>query len=324
MSSLITSMLLLVATSPVAQSHVRFVVTGDDRWETKTPRPGDENGVNVAGLTRVVKAVIAEHPNALLINGDLVAGAPTDEAESSQFDTYFKVMDPVYDAGIKVLNIRGNHEMHCPHPDDVWQKAMSGKHANPGKGPDDEKGLTYAYTLGNVMFIALDEFKRPDAGVNQGWLDTLLGAPHAPHVFAFGHKMAFFSGNHDDGMFTAPAARDTLLKSLEAAGSRAVFFGHDHLYDHLAAKLPGWTDDQAVHQFVVGTAGAPFVSFKGTKLPEKDADWTLERKAHVEHKLGYAVVDVDGPKVTIVFKAEDTPGVFTPADTFTYTISDRK
>lgn len=323
MRSVVVSPLLLVAAAALGQSHVRFVVTGDDRWETNAPRPGDVNGVNVAGLTRVVAAVIAEHPDALLINGDLVAGAKTDEAESSQFETYFKVMQPAYDAGIKVLNIRGNHEMHCAHPDDVWQKAMSGSHSNPGTGPEDEKGLTYAYTMGNVLFIALDEFKRPDAGVNQEWLDKVLGAPHPPHVFAFGHKMAFFSGNHDDGMFTAPAARDTLIKSLQAAGARAIFFGHDHLYDHLAAKLPGWSDDQAVHQFVIGTAGAPFVSFKGTKLPEMDASWALDRKAHVEKKLGYAVVDVDGPKVTIVFKAETAPGVFTPADTFTYTVPRR-
>lgn len=317
----IYALLMAIAAGSACGQHLRFVVTGDDRWETKTPRPGDENGVNVAGFTRVVTAVIAEHPSAILINGDLVAGAKTDGAESSQFETYFKVMQPAYDAGIKVLNVRGNHEMHCAHPDEVWQKAMSGAHANPGSGPDDEKGMTYAYTMGNVLFLALDEFKRPDAGVNQQWLNQVLAAPHAPHVFAFGHKMAFFSGNHDDGMFTAPAARDTLIKSLQAAGSRAVFFGHDHLYDHLAAKLPGWTDAQAVHQFVVGTAGAPFVSFKGTTLPDADGAWKLERKAHVEQKLGYAVVDVDGPKVTIVFKAESSPGYFRVEDTFSYTLA---
>lgn len=310
--------LLLFSTLAFSQQHVRFIVTGDDRWETKTPRPGDENGVNVAGFTRVVSAVLKEKPNLILLNGDLVAGGKTDEEETSQFDTYFRVVQPLYDAGIKVLNIRGNHEMHCPNPDAVWQKVMSGPHANPGEGPADEPQLTYAYTMGNVLFLALDEFKRPNAGVNQAWVDKVLSGPHPPHVFAFGHKMAFFSGNHDDGMFTAPAARDALIKSLAAAGSRVVFFGHDHLYDHVAAKLTGWSDDQAVHQFVIGTAGAPFVH--GKELPASDGDWTLSRKAHVEDHLGYAVVDVDGSNVTIVFKAESAPGIFTPQDTFHYSI----
>jgi len=302
------------------QDHVRFIVTGDDRWDTGHPRAGqDENGVNVAALTRLMKAAMAEKPDVMLLTGDLIGGAKTDAEEQSQFDTWIKVMQPVYDSGIKILTGIGNHEMHAPHADDVWRKAMSGNRANPDNGPQAEKGTTYSYVLRNCLFISLDEFQEDSPTINQKWLDGVLKAPHPPHVFAFAHKAAFYVGHHDDLMTTVPAARDTFIESLVDAGARAVFFGHDHLYDHSAVKLADWPDGRAIHQFVVGTAGAPFA--KSKPLPDSDGNWKIQRIAHVDEKLGYCVVDVDGPKVTIVFKAEQSPGVFVAGDTYTYTLS---
>ena len=315
--SLLAIAALACVSSCFAQTHVRFVVTGDDRWDTHTPRPGlDENGVNVTGLGRVNTAIIGEKPDLLLINGDLVGGGATDEEEQSQFDTWIKTMQPIYNAGIKVLTVRGNHEMHCPHPADVWRKAMSGPRQNPENGPKGEEDMTYAFTFKNCLFLALDEFQSKNLGVNQPWIDQVLKEKHAPHVFAFAHKMAFFSGNHTDGLDTVPEVRDPLMKSLAGAGARTVFFGHDHLYDHTSAKLAGWSDDQAIHQFVIGTAGAPFV--KGKPQPATDQGWTLNHLGHVERQLGYAVVDVDGDSVKIVYKSETSPGVFQVADTFSY------
>ena len=298
---------------------MRFVVTGDDRWDTHSPRVDmDENGVNVGAMKRIIPSIISEQPDALLFNGDLVGGADTDEEEASQFKTWFAVMQPVYDAGIKVLSARGNHEMHCPNAATVWLKAMSGSHQNPGSGPKGEEGMTYAFQIKNVLFLALDQFQTSKLGVNQEWLDKTLSAPHPPHIFAFAHKMAFFSGNHTDGMFTVPDARDAFMKSLSKAGARAVFFGHDHLYDHVSASLAGWSENQSIHQFVVGTAGAPFV--KGKQLNTQDGEWKLNRLGHVEKCLGYCIVDVTGSKVTITYKSETTPGKFMPADTFSYQI----
>jgi len=123
--------------------------------------------VNVTGLKRLLDAMLKEKPDAMLLNGDLVGGGETEEEEASQFQTFLKVMQPAYDAGIKVLTVRGNHEMHCPNADDVWRKAMSGPYANPSNGPAKEQDLTYTFTLKNCMFIALDEFKTSKPIVNQ-------------------------------------------------------------------------------------------------------------------------------------------------------------
>ncbi|MHB8637754.1 MAG: metallophosphoesterase family protein [Fimbriimonadaceae bacterium] len=309
-------------TAGFAPDHVRFIVTGDDRWNSKAPRPGtDDNGVNVGGLKRLLAAALSEKPDAILINGDLIGGAKTDEGEASQLQTWLKVMRPAYDGGVKVLTVRGNHEVHCPDADAVWRKAMSGRYANPGNGPAGEKGLTYTFKLKNCLFIALDQFEGEEVGINQGWLDRVLTAPHPIHVFAFAHKMAFFSGHHTDGMTTVPAARDAMINSLVGAGARMVFFGHDHLYDDLTARLPSWPEGQSIHQIVCGTAGAPFV--KGKPLTTDDGAWKLTRVAHVEQRLGYCVVDVKGAHVSFTFKAETSPGHFEPADSFAYSLTPR-
>jgi hypothetical protein len=304
-----------------AQDHFRFVVTGDDRWDTSHPRDGESNGVNVAGFTRVVTAILAEKPAIVLFNGDTIGGGD-DAEEASQYKTYLGVIQPLYDARIRVLNIRGNHEMHAPHSSDLWRSTFSGPYANPGDGPKGEEDLTFSLSFGNSLFLGLDEFATQDPVINQAWLDATLSKTRATHVFAFAHKMAFKSGHHVDGMNTVPDARDKFLDSFSNAGGVALFFGHDHLYDHLTAAKTGWPAGKEIHQIVVGTAGAPFV--QGTSSDASDGQWALKHLRHVEGKLGYCVVDVDGSTVTVTYKAETEPGKFEVADTFSFMAAPRR
>ena len=308
-----------LATMSMAQDHFKFVVTGDGRWETKGGRPGDENGVNVTGMRRLVAAILQEKPAVLLFTGDTVGGTKDDDAQASQFKTWLNVMKPAYDAGIHVLVGRGNHEIHCPHANDVWRAAFSGPYANPGGGPAGEEDMTYAFTYGNAVFISLDQFQTKEPVINQAWLDKTLADNKQLHIFPFAHKMAFRVAHHVDGMDENVAARDKFMDSIANAGGRTFFCGHDHLYDHTAVTLPGWSDDKAIHQYVVGTAGAPF--YTGTDHGGQNGAWKLNTLGHVEGKLGYCLVEVDGPKVTLTFKAENEKGAFEDADKFSYSVA---
>lgn len=61
MRALTTAIAFSACAMSFGQSHFRFIVTGDDRWETKGARAGmDENGVNVAAMKTLVKAMLAE------------------------------------------------------------------------------------------------------------------------------------------------------------------------------------------------------------------------------------------------------------------------
>ena len=108
-------------------------------------------------------------------------------------------------------------------------------------------------------------------------------------------------------------------QELISAGSKVVFFGHDHLYDHRILTAPGDSADKSIHQFVIGTAGAPLV--KGNDEPGNNGTWKVEKVSHIEGKYGYTVVDVDGANVTITFKARVSAGVYQVADTYKYSVS---
>ena len=309
---------LLASLLAVGQAETwRFIVTGDGR--SGSNRPEDHNGVNTVIMSELAKAMVNEKPKLVLFSGDLIAGPKTDAEMESQLETWPGVMKPVYDAGIKVYNIRGNHEMHVPHPEAVWRKMFVGPYEMPLNGPKGEEGMSFTVNYQNALFIGIDEFQGETAHVNQTWIDEVLKNNKATHIFAFSHKMAFRSGHHDDGLETEPAARDTFVKSLIAAGSKVVFFGHDHLYDHRILTPAGASADKAIHQFVIGTAGAPLV--KGNEDPGNNTNWKVEKVSHIEGKYGYAVVDVDGPNVAITFKTRTSPGVFETADTYKYSVS---
>ena len=311
-----SSILFAIAAITPADSW-KFIVTGDGR--SGKARPEDHNGVNTVIMAEMANAMVTEKPKFVLFSGDLIAGPKTDAEMESQLETWLGVMKPVYDAGIKVYNIRGNHEMHVPHPEDVWRKMFVGPYAMPSDGPKGEEGMSFTVNYKNVLIVGLDEFQTSQVHVNQAWLDDVLKTKKAQHIFVYSHKMAFRSGNHDDGLETDPSSRDTLIKSLIAAGSRTAFFGHDHLYDHLAVTGPGELANKTFHQFVIGTAGAPLVH--GTDDPGNNSIWKVQKIKHIEDKYGYAVVEIDGPKVTITFKARVSPGVYEPADIFSYSVN---
>ena len=82
---------------------------------------------------------------------------------------------------------------------------------------------------GNVFVAGLDQYVA-DLQINQAWLDEQLAANTQPHIFTFAHAPAF-QVYHIENMSRYPENRDAFWTSLIAAGSRAYFTGHDHMYD---------------------------------------------------------------------------------------------
>lgn len=315
--------LTILAASLVVPANAqkwRFVVTGDGRWEGGQPRDKmDVNGVNVTINKEIASAAIKEKAKFILYTGDLVSGAKTDKEVESQLQTWLVAMKPAYDAGVKVYVCRGNHETYCENPALVWRKTFKGKYAMPQNGPKGEEDISYSLPYKNAMILSVDDYSVGKERVNQAWVDGVLKANKKPLVFVFSHEMAFRGGDHKDNLDADPAARDRFWNSLKSAGVRAYFCGHDHLYDHSAIGGPGRLPDPAIHQFIVGTAGAPF--YHGDDHGGANSNWTVTPVKHIEQTFGYAVVDVNGSKVTITFKGRVSPGVYKPMDTWGYTAS---
>ena len=266
----------------------------------------------------IAKAVVQEKAKFLMWTGDLVYGyTKTAEEFETQLTTWRDLMKPVYDKKIPVLACRGNHEAGAKDSESVWRKVFSGKYALPGNGPLTEKNLSYFYGKGNVLAISLDQYTFGKEEINQPWLNQVLVDHKKPFIFAMGHEPAFMDGSHKDTMDADPAKRDAFWGSLIDAGARVFFCGHDHLYDHMMVTKAGGNPGPELHQFVAGTAGAPF--YKQGDYSGNNEGWSLRLLKHIDNTYGYIVVTIDSKRATITFKGRTAPGKYAEMDSFSYT-----
>ena len=225
----------------------RFVVACDSRDdETESKRDDDDpgyDGVNNGRLQEIADAIIGEKAEFVVFPGDLVTNGTTAELERWRYGDAFgnNLIKDVYDAGITVMPVRGNHESSAAN----WETVFV--------------DFTYYMEHRNAIFIGLDVYIEAHE-VNQEWLDDVLAGNTRQHVFVFTHEPAF-KVNHVDCLGQVPHddERNTFWETLEAEpGCRLYFCGHDHFYDHLkAVKTVDPDPETEVHQMLVGTAGAP-------------------------------------------------------------------
>ncbi|UCF43750.1 MAG: metallophosphoesterase [Planctomycetota bacterium] len=284
----------------------RFIVTGDSR-------DGD-NGVNTVILGELADEIVDRQVDFVLISGDLVNGYNEQAALQSQLNTWIKTMQPVYDAGIGVYPVRGNHDVGEPAGVTAWNNTFRGAFALPDNGPTDENLLTYSFTHKNVFVIGLDQYIRVRQ-VNQAWLDMQLAANTQPHIFLFGHEPAFKT-QHTACLDDYPDERDAFWASIEKAGGRTYFCGHDHLYNHARVDDDGEPSND-IHQYVVGTAGAPLRNWSG-QYDGVNSDYTVENIYHAS-EFGYCLVVVNGLDVTITWFERVRPGKYKAKERWRYT-----
>lgn len=175
----------------------------EERWKFAVlcdTRGGDQNGSNKSCINDTVvkalaQAVVADGCELVIVPGDLVNGwwrnccndstgrccrnganGCSDNCRISyeaQFNNWKKAMAPVYEAGIDIYAVRGNHEdgpsIYPPEypyntsPDQQLKssfvKAFGSTETS--NGPSGEENLTYSFTHDNALFIGLDEYVTP-------------------------------------------------------------------------------------------------------------------------------------------------------------------
>ena len=301
------------------------------------PLNGDKSGVNEAVVNAAAKDIVKQGADLVIVPGDMVSGSyATRTPYATQFATWRKAMSPVYEAGIKVYPVRGNHEVgpfmnYDKYPWPPTEKNNPVINAMPAlktafleafndpwiptNGPEGEKGLTYSFATHNALFVGLDEYVNP-IKVNQAWLEGVLKANKLPHVFVYGHDPAF-RVVHTDSLASYPQARDTFWDSLGRAGARVYFCGHDHFYNRAHVH------DQAgniIYQVLPGSGGAPFSKWQPRQYAEGAK---VVNDFHDEVHYGYVLVTIDETKVRIEWKArvnEGEPDEWKTLDTFAYAL----
>ena len=132
-----------------------------------------------------------------------------------------------------------------------------------------------------------------------------------PHIFTFGHAPAF-EVRHADCLDDHPEKRDAFIASLEEAGARTYFCGHDHIYHHTKSDDDG-NPDNDVHQIIVGTAGAPLRHYSG-----QNGKYKVTNVNHAT-EYGYVLVTVNDLNVTMIWMQRVSPGKYTAAEVWSYT-----
>ncbi|MBN2578954.1 MAG: metallophosphoesterase [Pirellulales bacterium] len=281
----------------------RFGVMGDTQWK------GDADGRNSVA-TGVIEKLNAEFIAAkvkfVIQVGDLVDQYPS--KTSNSMDTRAEAAQPLYAAGIGFFPLRGNHEKQpeaaarfvqdFPQTQGAVNRFGAVNFSSPGQA----NGLSYAFDYQNARFVLLDQFAAPIKD-QQTWIGPILKAkPPGGHAFVFAHK-GLITERHKDTLFGKdpaddPEAQNAFMRSLHEAGVRYFFGGHDHLHHRALVKSPNRLFQ--IHAIVC--AGNSF-KFYGPAVPPPDLQVNRPPRetplAQELNTLGYYLVTIDGPRVTV-------------------------
>ncbi len=265
-------------TAVVGDAPFSFVVFGDNRS-------------SVPQHMAVLDALLAEPTEAYfaMSTGDMVS----DGNNESQWDSFFTIEQPFL-AKTPVYLAIGNHEVDGGD----WQVPRRIFAAPTTVPPASNDESFYHFVYGNAQIIVINiethtlfpSVLGVFGGDQEVWLTDVLDNPPAgiQHRFLFIHQGPYSSKPGRDGNFWLR----TWLPDLKAANIDVIISGHDH-YAERGFAVNG------VPYVIHGGGGAPLYDTLG---PRVVADHTI---LYGETRLGYVVVDVDGPHAEVSIRTLD-------------------
>ncbi len=282
-----------------------FIVLGDSR--------GSSSGINEEILVKLRKRIAREKPEFVLFSGDMIYGRSdyiTVKQELLEWRKAF--MEPLLKEGIRVYPVRGNHELVKGETDPLgspWHDVFSGKYSLPSNGPLEEKNLTYSFKYRNALFLNLDSCVVRNR-INQKWVDQQLSKNTSQHIFVQSHEPIYsMTGGHRDTLELYPAHRDDFASSLAEAGCKVYFCGHEHTYAHSFKDIEG----RPLHQFIIGTAGAPLYDLDGVYRDR------MVNSVNISNVYGFMSVEITESRVNIEMKSLEKDGSLKVIEFFSYT-----
>lgn len=249
----------------------------------------------------------------------------------------------LYDAGIGFYPVRGNHEasktaaaeMRALFP----QNMGGGEHALPEATRftypmDNLKGLSYSFDYENVRCVFIDQFTRIDGSGSTNnnlldqidWVETALSTKSSDqHAFVFAHKN-LIGQNHKDvisgGDLKANATqRDRFIRIMDTNGVGYYMGGHDHM--HHRSIVTDSAKEFNVDQIICSSNSYKFY------VPAPGDDGREIPVCQELFTIGFYIVTVDGPRVTVDFYSASHGGDYgdkdltTPPDTFNFFLRER-
>ena len=351
--------LALAVATPALAAPWKFGVMSDTQW--RQPNTTVYPYTVAVGIIDQLNAEFVRHGVEFVVQtGDL-----TDNGSSAAMQMRADAAKALYDAGIGFYPLRGNHESS-------QAAALQFQGLYPqtqGAGPNVAgatafsspfatlKGLSYSFDVHGARFVLLDQFTRTDGTSYLGssndnvldqlpWITATLDAKAADqHAFVFAHK-GLITENHVDTLFGAnpaanPDAQDAFIGELQKAGVRYLFGGHDHMHNRALVASP---DAEASVQDITTASNSYkfYIPQTGANVNDVRYDvpaFGFARETELAQELftvGYYIVTVDGPRVTVDYWASpngcsgdcdltETPALaFTRRETFGYSLNGKE
>lgn len=186
---------------------------------------------------------------------------------------------------------------------------------------------TFAFGYGNTFVVGLDA-NIADDEVQYQWVKSQLeGLDRARwrNLIVFCHQAPFSSGPHG-GPNVEPsttALRSRYMPLFHANHVRAVFSGHEHLFEHWVER---YSDDRGSHRMdliVSGGGGAPIYTYRGEPDLHEYLEANKSNKVALEHLVRpsvdaggnpfhFLVVHVDGDRLDLEVISADWGAGFQP------------
>src|SRR5215469_5393379 len=305
-----------------------FIVYGDTRGRRDGTAIQYEHSLVIDGMLSQIKQLKStEYPvKFVLQSGDAVL----DGRDAHQWNVSFvPLIDRLTtEGGVPYFLTPGNHEATTT---DIGLRnyfdAVSALIPPNGSPRRLQGATTYSFGYGNTFVIALDANIAGDEKQYQ-WIKSQLedlDRKRYTNVFVFCHQAPFSSGPHG-GAHVEPATielRTRYMPLFQTHHVRAVFSGHEHLFEHWVER---YTDASGPHRMdlvVSGGGGAPIYSYSGEPDLRDYLKANESSKVRLEHlvKPGnqdyptpyhFVLVRVDGNKLDMQVIGVDWGRGFAP------------
>ncbi len=311
----------------------KFGIMADTQW--KANLDGENPGTCAVGIIRELNQQFIDHGVEFVIQvGDLVDvenDALNGSSSRRNLPVRAQAAQPLYDAGIGFFPLRGNHEASRTAALEfqaLWPQTR-GLGPNVGKATEFSSpligasalnildGLSYSYDWENVRFVMLDQFTRTNntGSTNNNivdqvsWVDSRIsGRTPGMHAFVLSHKN-LMGQNHTDVLFGSNPASNASAQAafIESCAANRVGYqigGHDHMHDRSLVKTPNPDSQAYVNQLICSSNSYKF--YNPTR-PSRDETYNFPRRernvAQELFTIGYYIVTVDGPRVTVDYYA---------------------
>ena len=153
---------------------------------------------------------------------------------------------------------------------------------------------TYAFGYGNTFVIGLDSNIASDSTQYRWVKSQLEGLDRSRYVnvIVFFHHPVFSSGPHGGARIEPPSAalRSMYMPLFRAHHVKALFAGHDHLFEHWIERYVDGSGQHRMDQVVTGGGGAPLYTYQG------EPNLTSYLKANESSKVQLAHLVKPGPQ----------------------------